>query len=76
MKKFHWIVGKLCLQLIKFICIIAVTSVIVITYYEDEKEELFWQFSGYLEAFEETIIDNHTMYNAAENFVGNEVTNI
>ena len=75
MNKFQRIVGKFFLQLLGFVAVIFLTSVIVISYYEAEKEHLFFEFSNYLEAFEESVVDKHEMFDAKD-LVVDEVTHI
>jgi len=57
MKKFQEVIGKLFLRLISLICIVAVTSVIVITYYEEEK--LMDSFNTFFEVEKEMIFENN-----------------
>jgi len=66
MQKFYWFIGKLFLQAVGLVCVVAATSVIVVSYYEEEKEMIFFEMSNYLEAFEESIVDEHTMFDAKD----------
>ena len=75
MQKFYIFIGKSMLKLIGYICIILITSIIVTSYYEDEKEELFFQISDYLDTFEQSIVDDHKIFDAKD-LVVDEVKNI
>ena len=66
MKKFHQVVGKFFLQAVGFVCVVAATSVIVVSYYEDEKEQIFFELSNYLEALEDRIQDENQIFDAQD----------
>ena len=63
MKKFQEVIGIIFIRLISLICIVAITSVIVVTYYEEEKDELFFEamdsFNSLFEVEKQMIYENH-----------------
>jgi len=63
MKKFYHYVGEVFLRFLAIACIVAITSSIVITYYEEEKDELFFQaiqiFTEYNEAVEQSLREEY-----------------
>ena len=59
MNQIYRFIGKGVLKLLSFVCVVLVTSVIVTSYYEDEKDELFFQMSQYFNVFEEELIEDN-----------------
>lgn len=59
MNKIYRFIGKGVLKLLSLVCIILVTSVIVTSYYEDEKDEIFFKMYEYLHGFEERVVEDN-----------------
>ena len=55
MKKFCEVTGRLVLSLVVVVCIVAISSGIVITYYEDEKHELFFEVMEFFNTFNQDL---------------------
>jgi len=59
MNQIYRFIGKGVLKLLSFVCVVLVTSVIVTSYYEDEKDEIFFQMSHYFNVFEEELVEDN-----------------
>lgn len=81
MNKLHQLIGKLIVKLVGYGILVLASALIVTTYYEVEKEEIFFEALNYFESYNEIARDemfnqNGLLHQDSIQKNHNEVTNI